>query len=392
MKRTSLLLTSLSVFAIALTGCEVASSSVEPTTSSSSTVEACQVVTPTTRKYALVTDVGTIDDKSFNQGTWEGLVAYAHDHGLTEQTHYKYFQPAGGESAGTTDYVNAINAAISWGANVVVTPGFLFEEAIYISQANHPTVDFILIDGAPHNADYSVYETKSNTVSIVFKEEESGFLAGYAAYADGLVDPGFVGGMAVPAVVRFGIGWVAGYYQAAKEALDADFVYDADYYWYANTFGPSETVATTAEGWYTAGVDVVFAAAGGAGSSVMTAAANKDKVMVGVDVDQSGQSDTVLTSAMKGLGVATYKALENINNDCFSLGGTQLNLGAAGLGVGLPLTDEAWRFDSFSFADYLELYVKVVTNVYDVPATFAELQAFVDALDMDLELTAEKVG
>ena len=148
-------------------------------------------------KVGMVTDAGTIDDKSFNQGTWEGVQAWA----AANDAESQYLKPA---DATTDDYVASIEQAVKAGANVIVTPGFLFEEPIYIVQEQYPDVTFVLIDGNPHNADYSDFKTADNTVGIVFAEEQVGYLAGYAAVMDGNTKLGFLGGQAVPAVVRYG--------------------------------------------------------------------------------------------------------------------------------------------------------------------------------------------
>ena len=161
--------------------------------------------TAETKTYdiAMITDIGSIDDKSFNQGTWEGIVAYADKNKIT----HKYYKP----TEQTTDaYLAAIQLAVEGGAKVVVTPGYLFEEPVFKAQDLYPDVKFILIDGNPHNADYSVYKTADNAVGIVFAEEQSGYLAGYAAVKDGYTKLGFMGGMAVPAVVRYGYGFAQG--------------------------------------------------------------------------------------------------------------------------------------------------------------------------------------
>ena len=160
------------------------------------------------KKIGLVTDVGSIDDKSFNQTAWEGIVDYANSNDLSIETNYKYFQPSGGSNAGTQDYINAMNNAINWEAELIVCPGFLFETAIYEIQEKHKNIGFILIDGVPNEGDYKDIYIAPNTVAILFKEQESGFLAGYGVVKDGYTNLGFMGGLAVPAVVRFGIGFI----------------------------------------------------------------------------------------------------------------------------------------------------------------------------------------
>ncbi|MDR0898506.1 MAG: BMP family ABC transporter substrate-binding protein, partial [Oscillospiraceae bacterium] len=163
-----------------------------------------------TYDLALVTDLGTIDDKSFNQGAWEGLVKYAEENGIS----HKYYQPI---EQSDDAYLDSIALAVGGGAKLIVTPGYLFETPIYMAQDMYPDVKFVLVDGNPHSADYAEYRTEANTVGILYAEEQSGFLAGYAAVKEGYTKLGFMGGMAVPAVIRFGYGFVQGAEYAAKE-------------------------------------------------------------------------------------------------------------------------------------------------------------------------------
>ena len=154
-------------------------------------------------ELALITDIGTIDDKSFNQGAWEGLVKYAEEKGISHQ----YYQPT---EKSTTAYLESIDQAVKNGAKVIVTPGFLFEEPVYIAQDQYPDVTFILIDGNPHDADYN-YKTADNCVGITYAEEQVGFLAGYAAVKDGMTKLGYMGGMAVcraPSMPRRSSAWL----------------------------------------------------------------------------------------------------------------------------------------------------------------------------------------
>lgn len=340
-------------------------------------------------KIALVTDVGSIDDRSFNQGTWEGIVDFAEENKLELDEDYKYFVPDGGETAGTADYIAAIELAITWGAKTVVTPGFLFEEAIYAVQTAHEDVRFILLDGEPHDADYN-YTTTENTLPILFKEEQSGFLAGYAAVKEGLVDVGFIGGMPVPAVVKFGTGFVAGAYYAADEEGITDFAFDPDNYWYSNVFWPMPEVVTRSASMYMS-TDVIFVAAGGASASVIPSAVAAGDKMIGVDIDQSAQSQVIITSAMKGLGSAVKIALEKIRDDEFD-GGETLRLGANNGGVGLPLGD-GWRFQTFTKTEYDAILLKLANTTLVVPANYTDLAAFVAQFDgLAFEFTAETIG
>ena len=176
-----------------------------------------------TYEIALVTDVGTINDKSFNQGAWEGVEAYAKENKIS----YKYYQP---EKKSTEKYVESAETAITNGAKVVVTPGYLFENAVWVLQTRYPDVKFILLDGAPHNVtDWETeatvdgsapnFDIKPNVYSIKYVER-SGLLA-FAAVKEGFLKLGFMGGMSVP-VVRFGTGYIEGAVAAANELELAD--------------------------------------------------------------------------------------------------------------------------------------------------------------------------
>ncbi len=307
----------------------------------------------TTAELALITDIGTIDDKSFNQGSWEGLVQYAEANEVSHQ----YYQP---EEKSTDAYLASIELAVNNGAKVIVTPGFLFEEPIFIAQDTYPDVNFVLIDGNPHNADYSVFNTAENTVGITYAEEQAGFLAGYAAVKDGYTKLGFMGGMAVPAVVKFGYGFVQGAEYAAAElglepgSVTMDYTYTGD-------FVASPEAQAMAASWYNSGTEVVFACGGAVGNSVMAAAEAEGAKVIGVDVDQSGESDTVITSAMKGLSVSVFDSITAYYNGEFP-GGQNLVFDAANNGVSIAM--ETSRFDTFSHDDY-EAIFEVLANDTD---------------------------
>jgi len=301
---------------------------------------------PATYEIAMITDVGTIDDKSFNQGTWEGIVAYAEKNNIT----HKYYKPT---EQSTDAYLAAIQLAVEGGAKVVVTPGFLFEEPIYLAQEQYPNVNFILIDGFPHNADYSDYRTDKNAVGIIFAEEQSGYLAGFVAVKEGMTKLGFMGGMAVPAVVRYGYGFVQGAEAAAKEMGIANV--DVKYH-YTGGFDATPEVQTLASSWYAEGTEVIFAAGGAVGFSVMSAAEAAGTKVIGVDVDQSGESDTVIISAMKGLAAAVQQALTDYYAGSFP-GGESLTLGAESNGVSLSM--ETAKLTAFTQADYDKVFASL---------------------------------
>ena len=317
-------------------------------------------------EIALITDKGNIDDKSFNQGSWEGVVEFTTANNISHQ----YYKP---EEASDAGYLAAIELAIAGGAKVVVTPGFLFEVAMYEAQTRYPEVKFILLDGSPHTADYSVFETKDNVASVMYAEEESGYLAGYAAVMDGMRKLGFMGGMAVPAVQAFGYGYLLGAQDAAKElGLGAGEVQVT--YHYTGNFEENDTNKATAKTMYQEGTEVIFACGGSVGKSVMAAASESGAKVIGVDVDQRYDSDTVITSATKGLGASVVQVLEAIykTNTFDTFGGTTTYFNATNAGVSLPTevigdpsANAFDRFSSFNVDQYNAVFAKLVDGSVD---------------------------
>lgn len=312
-------------------------------------------------EIALITDKGNIDDKSFNQGSWEGVVAFA----KAEKISHTYIKP---EEASDAGYLAAIDLAVQGGAKVIVTPGFLFEVPIYEAQTKYPEVKFILLDGAPHTADYSVFETKENVASILYAEEQSGYLAGYAAVMDGMTKLGFMGGMAVPAVQAFGYGYLQGAEDAAKELGLPDGAIKATYH-YTGNFEENDTNKATAKTMYQEGTEVIFACGGSVGKSVMSAASEAGAKVIGVDVDQRYDSETVITSATKGLSASVISVLESIykTNSWNQYAGKTTVFNAANAGVGLPTTvigdkngNSFDRFKSFNKEAYDKVFAKLV--------------------------------
>lgn len=307
-----------------------------------------------TYEIALVTDVGNIDDKSFNQGTWEGVEAYAKANNIT----YNYYRPT---EDSTASRVETIKSAVDAGAKVVVCPGYLFEEALYEVQGTYPDVQFLLIDGEPHDANYNYY-TASNVHCILFQEEQAGYFAGYAAVMDGYKKLGFLGGMDVDAVIRYGYGFLQGANDAAKELKVEDEV--SVKYWYSGSFTPTDEIKTKMEAWYADGTEVVFACGGSIYLSALSAAEAANAKVIGVDVDQSAESDVIITSAMKELKNSVILALTDLYNTTdkkwpTELAGQTAKLGAADNCTGLPTAEESWRLKNYTVADYNTLFENV---------------------------------
>lgn len=369
MKKRFLALMMATVMAASLTACGGGSSTSETTTAGAETTKSETKAEETTAaasgdsasgyELALVTDLGTIDDKSFNQGAWEGLKKYAEENSIS----YKYYQP----QEGTTDsYLETIGLAIEGGAKLVVCPGFLFEEPIYLAQDQYPDVHFILLDGEPHSGDYSDYKTNENVMPILFQEDEAGFLAGYAAVKDGYKKLGFMGGMAVPAVIRYGYGFAEGADVAAAEmGIDGVEVM----YNYTGAFEATPEAQSMAASWYQNGTEVIFGCGGAVGNSVMAAAQEKNAKAIGVDVDQSFESETVITSAMKQLSNSVYDGIKAFYDGSFPGGKTSV-FTAANAGVGLPMATS--KFNTFTEADYDAVYKKLVDGEFTLTAPSAD--------------------
>ena len=300
-----------------------------------------------TYQIAFVTDVGQLKDKSFNQGTWEGVKRYAKENDKS----YKYYQPANGNQATDTDRFNAMKAAVDAGAEIVVCAGFLQASALEQAATAFTDTKFVFIDGWAMGLD--------NVMSIDFQEEQSGYLAGYAAVKEGFTKLGFSGGGggSNPACCRFGYGYVQGIQAAAAEL---GVTVDVNYSWqYGSSFSASDDLQTMLNGWYAnAGTQVVFACGGQMCQSAFAAASANDGYVIGVDVDQSGDSETVITSATKGLREAVMFACDTFyKGNWTSVGGGCSTLGAADDAVGLPT--QTWSLEKFSMADYNALYAKL---------------------------------
>ena len=244
-------------------------------------------------KVAMITDYGDITDQSFNQTTYEGCKEFCEANGVD----FKYYKPAGDSTA---ERVAMVDAAVADGYNVVVMPGYAFGETITQVADLYPDVKFIALDVS--QGDLGDYQIPENVTCAVYQEELCGYMAGYAAVKLGYTKLGFLGGMAVPAVVRYGYGFVQGADAAATE-LGADVTLN---YVYGNQFSGDADITAYMDTWYANGTEVVFACGGGIYISAAEAAAKVGGKVIGVDVDQAAIIDAygegmTVTSAMKGL-------------------------------------------------------------------------------------------
>ena len=345
-------------------------------------------------KVAMITDYGDITDQSFNQTTYEACKAFCEDNGVE----FSYFKPAGDNTA---DRVAMIEKAVDEGYNVIVMPGYAFGGAIVEAAPEFPDVKFIALDVAkgdlleagvakagesydynPDNWDLEKYVDMSNVYCAIYQEELCGYMAGYAAVKLGYKSLGFLGGMAVPAVIRYGYGFVQGVDAAAADLGLSDVTVK---YVYGGQFFGDADITAVMDTWYAGGTEVVFACGGGIYTSAVDAAKKANGKVIGVDVDQAGVianyagvDGLTVTSAMKGLYPATYDTLNDviINGNWANYVGKIATLGLVSADdpeanyVQIPMGEGTQWSDSFTQDDYkamvADMYNGVITVSNDI--------------------------
>ena len=325
--------------------------------------EVADNMTSSDGKYevAFVTDVGQLKDKSFNQGTYDGVKLYANNNGKS----YKYYQPANGDAATDDDRYDAMKSACDNGAKVVVAAGFMQGTALERAAKDFPDTKFVFIDGWGLGLD--------NVVGIAFNEHECGYFAGYAVVKEGYDKLGFCGGGGGtnPACCRYGYGFVQGANAAAAEMGKQ---IDVNYTWlYGASFSASPEMQTLTNGWYETGTEVIFAAGGSIFQSIAAAAAANDKFVVGVDVDQSYESDTVITSALKGVSEAASWAIGKAYDGSWASLNGFVSLGAADGAVGLP--EATWSLKNYSVDEYKAQLADIVSGKLEIKSDVLENDA-----------------
>ena len=334
-------------------------------------------------KVAMITDYGDITDQSFNQTTYEGCKEFCEANGVD----FKYYKPAGDSTA---ERVAMVDAAVADGYNVVVMPGYAFGETITQVADLYPDVKFIALDVS--QGDLGDYQIPENVTCAVYQEELCGYMAGYAAVKLGYTKLGFLGGMAVPAVVRYGYGFVQGADAAATE-LGADVTLN---YVYGNQFSGDADITAYMDTWYANGTEVVFACGGGIYISAAEAAAKVGGKVIGVDVDQAAIIDAyaegmTVTSAMKGLA-PTVKAIlgELILNDNWAQYAGQINTLGLVSGtdveanyVQIPYESTQWS-DTFTKDDYAALVAAMFDGTITV-SNDTETEPTVQTITVDYQ-------
>ncbi|MBR5636690.1 MAG: BMP family ABC transporter substrate-binding protein, partial [Pseudobutyrivibrio sp.] len=295
-----------SMVATMFVGCGSSSDSASDATAT--TEEGAADAATSEYKIAMITDSGDITDMSFNQTTYEASKAFADKNGVD----FQYYKPTeDSDDARIASFENAVTD----GYNVIVVPGYLFANMIKAVAEDYPNVTIIALDCGP--GDFGDYQLPANVCSFTYQEELAGYMAGYAAVKEGYKKLGFLGGMAVPAVIRYGFGFVQGANDAAVELGNASDV-EVNYV-YGGQFYGDDAITAQMDTWYSNGTEVVFACGGGIYTSACEAAVKVDGKVIGVDVDQSGTIENAygveglcVTSAMKGLAATVDATLTDI--------------------------------------------------------------------------------
>ena len=375
-RRNFLAVAGAAAAAAALTACGGSSASSTSTASSAAASTASSAAEGGEKivKVALTCDTGTIDDESFNQACWTAVSGYMGDD-------CQYYIPEA--DASDEDRETMIRQAVNDGADVIVCVGYLYGASLAWAAEQYPDIKFIAIDVT--QGDIGTDSIPANCYCITFKEEQAGYLAGYAIAKDGKTKLGFLGGMAVPAVIRYGYGFVQGADAAAKEigATDVNIKY-----WYSGGFAATDEVKNKMDGWYSEGTEVVFACGGPVCVSCAAAAQANGGKMIGVDVDQSGQFDTVVTSATKGLAESVNEALTDAMNNGWKFSetysGKETKLGAAENCVGLPMSTS--KFTKFTQEQYDSMYASIVDGTLAIDDSYdADVKPAVTTITVDYQ-------
>ena len=342
--------------------------------------------TPAESDYAvaMITDYGDITDQSFNQTTYEACKEFCEANGVK----FNYFKPAGDNTA---DRVAMIEKAIDEGYNVVVMPGYAFGEAIKETAESNSDTTFIALDVGAGDLGED-YVVPANLYCAVYQEELCGYMAGYAAVKLGYTKLGFLGGMAVPAVVRYGYGYVQGVDAAAKEL---DITVDLKYA-YGNQFSGDADITAAMDTWYQGGTEIVFACGGGIYTSAVEAALKNNGYVVGVDVDQKGIIDgsygegMTVTSAMKGLAPTVKHLLSEVLAGNFAnYGGKIDTLGLVSANpeenyVQIPTASTQFEDGKFTADDYAALVAAMFDGTITVSNDITAMPAVTNVNVEDL--------
>ena len=310
-------------------------------------------------EIAFVCDSAVMDG-SYNEAIFDGIQTYA----LAAGVSFSYYVV---DENTPECYRETIEHAISNQAKIVVCVGYDFGESLGIMQYMYPRTSFLLVDSVPMDSEGNAVDMEGNVHCVSFREEESGYLAGYMAVVEGFRNLGFIGGEEDPSVLRYGYGYLQGIDDAAADMELTDVTVN---YWYADTYLPNQEIIDEASRWYSEGTEIIFACGGSLYESVLEAAEQENGLLIGVDVDQSELSERFVTSAIKDLSNAVIISLD----DYYATGGKwsgefagrESLYGARDDCVGIPVMNTEWRFKQATKDDYYKVLRRVKFGEVDV--------------------------
>lgn len=317
---------------------------------------------PGEHEVIMVASEGGINDQSFNQSTWEGLLA------LNKETGYKVNYL---ESRQASDYLTNLDRATDSKPDLVWGIGYTFSDAILRIAETNPDLNFAIADYA-----YPDGETPFNVTGVAFRAEESSFLAGYIAGLMTKTDKvGYIGANKSFTLMVFQYGYMAGVDYAAKErGVKIDIMVQ-----YAESFTDIAKAKAIANKMYSEGADVIFHAAGNAGTGVIEAAKDNGKYTFGIDRDQTYMApDNVLTSVLKNVGNAVdLVSKEKINGE--DIGGKTMVFGLKEDAVGI--TEHKDLIPADVWEKTMQVRQKIIDGQIQVPDTEEEYNQFVANLN-----------
>lgn len=293
---------------------------------------------------------GIIEDGSYNEAIYDGIRMYALAAGIT----FSYYET---EEDSPKGHEAVIKHAVLSQAGIIVCAGYDFQEAVEELQGEYPEISFLLIDGNLENGEGNTARLRENVHCVSFREEESGYLAGYMAVLEGYRKLGFLGGKKEPSVIRYGYGFLQGIADAAKDMGLEEVTVN---YYDTGSFLPAQETKKLAQQWYEAGTEVIFVCGGSLYEAVLEAAKEKDGMLIGAGRDQSGISKRFLTSAIKDIANGVIISLD----DYYASGrkwskdfaGKCVRYGASDRCAGIPVQDTEWRFQNVTREEFLEIY------------------------------------
>ena len=307
-------------------------------------------------EIVLLTGNSKVMDESYQQAIYEGIRYYA----FSAEKTYSYYSPGG---TAESDYEACMDRAIDCGAKLIVCGGWEYDIIIGRYQDRYPDIDFLIVDGEPEDENEEVIPAKENVHCIYCDCTTAGYLAGYMCVLEGYRKFGFMGGEVMQSVWLYGHGFMKGMDDAAKNLGCADEV--SLNYTYTGTWLPDDDIYDKACEWYDDGTEVIFSCGGGIYESILAAAEEKGKYMIGVDVNQNLLSDAVITSAINGVSTGVINALD----DYFAyegwpdeLAGKARTYGSTDRCASLPYDNASWHFKNVTVDDYFKLYSRITTR------------------------------